>query len=123
MHRWVRYVAPVMVCVDLDEAGDERVVNVVIGEEPEDLRPVGNTEGQPLVYDEYMQLLGPGEASAQRALREAERRQWPEPDTWEAGPDALRFPGLYDPIEFDEDSEDEDLDPLELKDGHASQLS
>jgi len=124
MRRWVRYEAPVMVCVAIDDYGAERVVNVVISEEPEDIRLARNAEGQPLIYDEHMELLDPADATAQRAVREAEDREWPEPDEWESGPDALRFPGLYDPVELaEEDDEDEDLDPLDLDDRLAAEAT
>jgi hypothetical protein len=88
VHRWVRYEAPVMVCVAIDDYGAERVVNVVIGEELEDIRLARNAEGQPLIYDEHMELLDPNDHTAQRAAREAEDRGWPDPDEWEGGPDA-----------------------------------
>ncbi|MFI5898365.1 hypothetical protein ACIA5D_50660 [Actinoplanes sp. NPDC051513] len=51
--------------------------------------------------------------TGQRAAREAEDRQWPDADTWDTGPDALRFPGLYDPAEAHDD-EDDDLEPLHI---------
>jgi hypothetical protein len=71
-----------------------------------------------------MELLDPADATAQRAVREAEDREWPEPDEWESGPDALRFPGLYDPVELgEEDDEDEDLDPLDLDDRLAAEAT
>jgi hypothetical protein len=123
VHRWVRYEAPVMVCVAIDDDGAERVVNVVIGEELEDIRLARNAEGQPLIYDEHMELLDPNDHTAQRAAREAEDREWPDPDEWEGGPDALRFPGLYDPVELEDDDEDEDLDPLDLDEAQAAQAS
>jgi hypothetical protein len=38
MRRWVRYEAPIMVCVEIDEAGyDGEVVNVVLGNEHDDI--------------------------------------------------------------------------------------
>ncbi len=78
------------------------------------LRLARNHQGQPLVYDEHMELLDPADATAATAVREAEDREWPEPPEWDGGPDALRFPGLYDQVEAGEDDEDEDLDPLDL---------
>nr|MBA3489683.1 hypothetical protein [Longispora sp. (in: high G+C Gram-positive bacteria)] len=102
----------VMVCVAINEDGSQRVVNVVIGEEPEDIHLARNTEGQPLVFDEQMELLEPGDITAHQAIRDSEEREWPNPDEWEGGPDALRFPGLYDPVELDEV---EDFEPLDLK--------
>lgn len=49
MRRWVRYLLPVLVCVDTDEAGDQQVRHVVplledIGTASDDLR-------NPVVYD------------------------------------------------------------------------
>jgi hypothetical protein len=111
-----------MVCVALDDDGNDRVVNVVVGEEAEDIRLAHDADGQPLVYDEGMERLDPDDPTAQRAEREAEDRQWPEADTWEGGPDALRFPGLYDSVEIDEDDED-DLEPLYLDDSQAAQAT
>jgi hypothetical protein len=123
MSRWVRYETPIMVCVAVDDEG-ERVINVVVGEDAEDIRLARNPEGQPLVYDEHMELLDPNDPTAQCAVREAEDRQWPDAVEWEGGPDALRFPGLYDPVELDEDEDDdEDLDPLHLDDTRAAQTS
>jgi hypothetical protein len=92
MYRWVRYEAPVMVCVAVGNDG-EQVTVVVIGEEPGDIRLACSHDGHPLVYDEHMELLGPGDATAQAAIREAEDRDWPDPSEWEGGPDALHHPG------------------------------
>ena len=61
--------------------------------------------------------------TAQRAAREAEDRQWPDAETWEDGPDALRFPGLYDPVEPVEDDENDDLEPLDLDSSQAVRTS
>lgn len=114
MHRWVRYEAPIMVCVALDDAGD-RVVTVVVGEETEDLVLAHDARGQTLVYDELMNLLETGDSTAARALGEAEDRQWPDPQDWEGGPDALRLPGLYDLIDAEHYADEEDdLDPFDL---------
>jgi hypothetical protein len=50
------------------------------------------------------------------AVSEAEDREWPHPTDWESGPDALRYPGLYDPVNVvDEDHDDDDLEPLDLQ--------
>lgn len=119
-HRWVRYEAPVMVCVAIDDDG-ERVVNVVVGEDAEDIRLTLSHDRRPLVYDEHMELLDPADAAVEAALREAEDRDWPEPDTWERGPDALRYPGLYDPVEDDEEDDGEDLEPLDLDQAEPAQ--
>lgn len=122
MHRWVRYEAPVMVCVAIDDDGAEWVVNVVVGEETEDIRLARGHHGQPLVYDEHMELLDPTDSTARAALREAEDRQWPEPGEWAGGPDALRNSGLYDPVEEHDDEDDsDDVDPLDLDDAEHAQ--
>jgi len=107
MYRWVRYEAPVMVCVAIDD-DEARVVNVVIGQEPQDIQLARSFDRRPLVYDESMELLDADDPTAAEALSEAEDRQWtPEPE-WESGPDPLRFPGLYDPVEtMDEYGENE----------------
>src|SRR5262245_27853030 len=81
-----------MVRVALDDDGNDRVVNVLVGEEAEDIRLTHNVDGQPLVCDEHMDRLDPDNPTAQRAAHEAGDRQWPDADTWEGGPDALRFP-------------------------------
>ncbi len=122
MLRWVRYEAPVMVCVALDADGSDRVVNVVVAVEAEDVRLARDADGQPLVYDEHMERLDPDEPTARRAAAEADDRQWPDADTWEHGPDALRFPGLYDPVEPDDD-EDNDLEPLDLNSSPATNIT
>lgn len=105
MRRWVRYQAPVMVCVEMDDEDGDRVISVVIGDEDDDLQLIRDPTGNALVYDEDMQLLEPGDPTVDRALSEAEDRQWPAPADWECGPDALRYPGLYDP---DDEPSDED---------------
>lgn len=95
-HRWVRYEAPIMVCVAIDDDGAERVVNVVVAEDDEDIRLARGHDGKALVYDERMELLDPAtDASAQAAMREAEDRDWPGPAEWDGSPDPLRYPGLY----------------------------
>ena len=123
MHRWVRYHAPVMVCVDIDDDAGQRVISVVIADEADDGRLARDDGGRPLVYDEHMRLLDPADAASSRAVAEAEDRDWPDPDEWDAGPDALRVPGLYDPVDVDVDDEDvdDDLDPLDLDGRHPAQ--
>jgi hypothetical protein len=118
MHRWVRYEAPVMVCVAIDDDGSDRVINVVIGEELEDLHAALGAHGQALVYDEHMELLDPADLTGSRAVRVAEDRNWPKPEDWEGGPDPLRYPGLYDPVD---EEDDEDLEPLDLDEPPAIQ--
>jgi hypothetical protein len=118
MRRWVRYQAPLMVCVELDDEDGDRVVTVVLGEEDEDLELMRGADGAPMVYDENMQLLEAG-PDADRATREAEDRQWPEPVAWENGPDALRYPGLYDP-DPEDDADDSAWPDLTAEHGNAS---
>lgn len=116
-HRWVRYETPVMVCVAIDDNGDTRVVNVVVGEEDQDINLAHSSQGHPLVYDERMELLDPADHTVKQALSEAEDRDWPEPAEWDGGPDPLRYPGLYDPVDDEDEADDgEDLDPLDLDD-------
>lgn len=55
MRRWVRYEAPVMVCVDIDDDGWQgKVVNVVLATEHDDIPLARDYRGQFLVYDEQM---------------------------------------------------------------------
>ncbi len=70
-----------------------------------------------------MELLGPSDPTVQRAAREADDRKWPDAETWEDGPDALRFPGLYGPVEPVKDDEDDDIEPLDLDDSQAARTS
>ncbi|QNE17360.1 hypothetical protein F1D05_04785 [Kribbella qitaiheensis] len=116
MYRWVRYEAPVMVCVTTDEHGEHHVVNVIVGDEHLDLRLARDDQGTPLVYDEQMERLTDQDSILMAAVSEAEDRQWPQPTDWESGPDALRYPGLYDPIENDDqDNLDVDLEPVDFE--------
>jgi hypothetical protein len=103
-----------MVCVDIDETtGEAEVRNVVLGCEPEDLSLARDHEGGFLVYDENMERVE-NEARESKAVATTEfRGMWSSPDRWEMGADAARFPGLYDPVDDDED-EDDDLEPLDL---------
>ena len=112
-----------MVCVDIDDDAGQRVITVVIADEADDVRLARDDEGRPLVYDEHMRPLDPADATGPRAVTEAEDRDWPDPDEWDAGPDALRVPGLYDPMDVDVDNEDvdDDLDPLDLDSRHPAQ--
>jgi hypothetical protein len=113
MRRWVRYEAPIMVCVDLDDNGhDGDVTAVVIGDDHEDINLARDHRGHFLVYDETMERVGTDEPAEGRALTIAEYREWPARLTWEEGPDALRYPGLYDPVAEEDDNE---LDLLDLE--------
>jgi hypothetical protein len=118
MRRWVRYETPIMVCVDLDEAGNGKVVTVVIGDDPEDIRLARDDRGHFLVYDEAMQRVPADDQTEHAAVKLAEYREWPDRLDREEGPDALRYPGLYDPPEPSRETEDEDdpLEPLDLDD-------
>ena len=115
MRRWVRYEVPLMVCVELDESGyGGKVVNVVLGNEHDDISLARDWRGQFLVYDETMQRIeDAGEQTDTRAVTIAERREWPDPLDWEEGPDALRYPGLYDIDDENDDDENDDLEPFD----------
>jgi len=115
MRRWGRYDAPIMVCVELDEAGQNgKVVNVVLGDEHDDVALARDHRGHFLVYDDAMQRIRTDEGTEGRAINIAEYREWPDRHDWGEGPDALRYPGLYDAIEPDHDTEyDHDLDTLD----------
>ena len=124
--RWVRYEAPVMVLVDVDDDTERtEITRVVVGIEPEDVHLARDHRGHFLVYDERMERLntdvaGSGDWAAAEAIRTAEdRTAWPAADSpdWEEGPDALRYPELYaEPDEYGdaEDDDPEDLAPLNL---------
>jgi hypothetical protein len=116
MRRWVRYEAPIMVCVDLDDNGHGDVVAVVIGDDHEDITLARDHSGHFLLYDETMERVDTDEPAECRALTIAEHREWPARLTWEEGPDALRYPGLYDPVaEDDADEDDNEFDLLDLE--------
>lgn len=117
MRRWVRYEAPVMVCVDFDpDASTGKVVTVVLGDDFGDIHLARDHTGHFLVYDEHMNRTQVDEPAEGRAITIAEHREWPERLDWEEGPDALRYPGLYDADEDqdDDEGEDDDLEPLDL---------
>jgi len=111
-----------MVCVDLDEAGSGKVVTVVIGDDPEDISLARDDRGHFLVYDEAMQRIPADDQTEDTAVKLAEYREWPDRLDWDEGPDALRYPGLYDPPDPDHetDTEDDDLEPLDLHDGDTT---
>ncbi|PSK66037.1 hypothetical protein B0E53_02017 [Micromonospora sp. MH33] len=118
MRRWVRYEAPIMVCVELGDDGyTGKVVNVVLGDEHDDLNLARDYRGHFLIYDETMERVSVDERAATRAVTIAEHREWPDRLDWDEGPDALRYPDLYDPAAPDTDGdEDDDLEPLDLHD-------
>lgn len=123
MRRWVRYEAPVMVCVDIDEDGyTGKVVNVVLATEHDDISLARDYRGQFLVYDETMHRIdsdNDGSETGTRAVTIADRRdEWPPADDWEQGPDALRYPGLYDNDEPADDGDEDDLEPSEEEEDH-----
>lgn len=102
MRRWVRYEVPLMVCVDLGDDGyTGKVVNVVLGDEHNDLHLARDHRGHFLIYDEKMQPVTGDEPPATRALSIAEYREWPDRLDWNEGLDALRYPDLYDTVEPD----------------------
>ena len=93
MHRWVRYEAPVMVCVDLDDGtATGMVIDVVLGDEHEDLKLARDHRGSLLVYDAMMNPVASSEQRALRAIAIAESRDWPNRLDWNQGPDVLRYP-------------------------------
>jgi len=95
MRMWIRYEAPIMVCVDLNEDGYVgQVVTVVLGNDHEDVHLARGDRGQFLVYDENMRHTHIVEATEARAITIAEHRKWPGRDDWEEGHDALRYPFL-----------------------------
>lgn len=104
-----------MVCVELDEDTPDggRVVSVVLGIEPEDISLARDFRGDYLVYGDHMQRARVALELDARAITVAEHREWPDRPDWEEGPDALRYPGLYD-IDPDDDLDEDDLEPLDL---------
>jgi hypothetical protein len=60
-----------------------------------------------------MQHIEDDENTEGQAVKIAEYREWPDRLNGEEGPDALRYPGLYDATEPGD--EDEDLEPLDLQ--------
>lgn len=121
MHRWVRYEAPIMVRVEVDDDTEHTEVDkVVVCIDPDDVHLARDHRGQFLVYDEQMEPVhGDTDLAANHAIHIAEDRAgWPATDdlNWEEGPDPLRFPDLYDDPEPDEDDDEDDLEPLDLTD-------
>jgi hypothetical protein len=84
MRRWVRYEAPIMVCVKFDEdSHNGKVVNVVLASDHEDIALARDYRGQFLVYDQTMNRI---EDNDPRPITIADHREWPQPDDWEQGP-------------------------------------
>jgi len=104
-----------MVCVELDDTGHGQVVNVVLGHEHDDITLARDHRGRFLIYDDVMQPLQTDGQAEDRAIKIAEYREWPDQFDWEEGPDALRYPGLYDVIEPDDVENQDDLEPLDLQ--------
>ena len=103
-----------MVCIDLDETGHiGTVVNVVLGTDHDNVALARDYRGQFLVYDEAMQRIETDVETEGHAIKIDEHREWPDRLDWEDGPDALRYPGLYNVNEPD-DAED-DLEALDLE--------
>ncbi len=114
MRRWVRYETAIMVCVDLDNAdSDDTVINVVLADDHDDIALARDHDGHILVYDQAMNRLDESDLT-NSAIMIAEYREWPQRDDWEQGPDALRYPGLYD-IDEDDGSDNDDRSPLKLE--------
>jgi hypothetical protein len=120
--QWLRYEAPIMVCVDLDDTGHGgTVVNVVLGDEHDDIHLARDHHGHFLVYDQGMQRIEADEETEDRAITIAEYREWPDRLAWEEGADALRYPGLYDIPEPDDEDKDDELEPLDLEEHDPAQ--
>lgn len=125
MRRWVRYEAPIMVCVEIDDDTEHTEINkVVLCIDPDDIQLARDHRGQFLVYDERMEPVhGDTDPATNHAIHIAEDRTgWPDADSldWEEGPDPLRFPDLYGPAEPEDDrEEDDDLEPLDLHEHDA----
>ncbi len=124
VHRWVRYEAPIMVRVEIDDDTEHTEVNkVVVCIDPDDIHLARDYRGQFLVYDENMEPVhSDTDHPARTAIHVAEDRAgWPAADSldWEDGPDPLRFPDLYDDPDLDQDDEEDDLEPLDLTDAPA----
>lgn len=94
-------------------ATSARSSNVVLGTDHDDVALARDYRGQFLVYDEAMQRIETYEETEGHAIKIAEHREWPDRLDWEDGPDALRYPGLYNVNEPD-DAED-DLEALDLE--------
>jgi hypothetical protein len=122
MRRWVRYEAPIMVCVEIDEAGyDGEVVNVVLGNEHDDIALARDHRGHFLVYDEAMQRVETDVPAELRAITVAEHRDWPTQLDWEEGLDTLRYPFLYEPVDLDDAEDEDDLEPLDIQEHDPAQ--
>lgn len=113
--RWVRYDAPLLVRVEVDdERGAEQITRVVLatGEDDPDESAVDGIElarderGAACVFDGDRdgRLPRAVDAWAQKAVRCAEHRhEWPPACDWDLGPDPRTMPGLYDESRFDDD--------------------
>jgi hypothetical protein len=113
VRRWVRYETPIMVCVDVDDNGyDGDVVAVVLADEHDDIGPARDLRGHFLIYDQDMQRVEAGidDPIAGKAFTIAEYREWPARLDWEQGPDALRYPFLYEAACVDEGIDDDDVE-------------
>lgn len=111
-----------MVCVEIDEAGyDGNVVNVVLGNEHDDIALARDHRGHFLVYDDAMQRIETGDQTEGRAITIAEHRDWPTQLDWEEGPDALRYPFLYEPVDPADAEDENDLEPLDIQERDPAQ--
>jgi hypothetical protein len=95
-----------MVLVDVDEQDEHTEVHtVVLADDPDDIHLARDDRGHILVYDQHMERVD--DDPAQAAIRAAEHRDdWPDCDDWEQGPDALRYPFLYETADGDTPDED-----------------
>ena len=93
MRRWVRYEAPIMVCIDLDETGyTGTVVNVVLGTDPDDVALARDYRGQFLVYDEAVQQIETDEETEGRAIKSLSTGSGPTAFTGKTAPTPCATP-------------------------------
>jgi hypothetical protein len=97
MHMWVRYEAPIMVRVEIDDDTENtEVTKVVVCIDPDDIHLARDHRGQFLVYNEHMEPMHDDtDPATNHTIHAAEdRTRWPADDdpNWEEGADPLRFP-------------------------------
>jgi hypothetical protein len=103
-------------------SGTHQHATVAIGDEAEDIGLARDDRGHFLVYNEAMQRVPADDQTEDAAVKLAEYREWPDRLDWDEGPDAVRYPGLYDPPDPSRETDDEDdLEPLDLDDEDAIQ--
>jgi hypothetical protein len=70
-----------------------------------------------------MQRVETDEPAELRAITVAEHRDWPTQLDWEEGPDALRYPFLYEPVDLDDAEDEDDLEPLDIQEHDLALLA